>query len=111
MTLTLLLFQEELANHKQRIGQALEDAGGALKGSSVGTGDSCGCSLWMTIPAVFAYIALVAMTATGIVLLHIYNNIMNLQTCHAIDINFFISCELILQSSVMILDMGRNINS
>ena len=94
MTLTFLLLQEELANHKRRLGQALEDAGGALKGSSVGSGDSCGCSLWMTIPAVFAYIALVAMTATGIVLLHIYNNIMNLQTCHAIDINFFISVRL-----------------
>ena len=94
MTLIFLLLQEELANHKRRLGQALEDAGGALKGSFVGAGDSCGCSLWMTIPAVFAYIVLIAMTATGIVLLHIYNNIMNLQTCHAIDINFFISVRL-----------------
>ena len=79
MIVTSLLFQEELANHKRRIGQALEDAGGALKGSSVGGDDSCGCSLWITVPAVFAYISLVAMTATGIVLLHIYNNIMKLQ--------------------------------
>ena len=99
MTFTLyithdLTIQEELTNHKRRLGAALEAAGGALKGSSVESGDSCGCSLWLTIPAVFAYIALVAMTATGIVLLHIYNNIMNLQTCHAININFFISMRL-----------------
>ena len=94
MIVTSLSFQEELANHKRRIGQALEDAGGALKGSSVGSGDACGCSLWITVPAVFAYISLVAMTATGIVLLHIHNNIMNLQTCLAININFFIFMRL-----------------
>ena len=62
--LTTYLFQEELNNHRQRIGQAIQDAGGALKGQEI-RGGSGSCSYWYIIPAIVCYIGLAGMTVTG----------------------------------------------
>ena len=108
MILSTLPFQEELANHKRRIGEAIQAAGGALKGDSISGSSTEGCSYWYTIPAILAYTSLAGMTVTGTVVLHSQYNTMNLHHVLLFDINFFITFWIKFQFSTLASDMCKN---